>query len=57
MEQSPNVTHAVVYTRRTRCAEPQTCAIDAFNLAAQGIDGTGVAVVGAGSPLVAETAW
>ncbi len=58
MEQSPNVAHAVVYTpAHAVCVEPQTCAIDAFNLAAQGIDGTGVALVEPGSPLVAGTTW
>jgi len=58
MEQSPNAGHAVVYTPpEDVCLEPQTCAPDAFNLAAQGIDGVGVAVVEPGRPLVAETRW
>lgn len=58
MEQSPNITHAVVYTpREAVCLEPQTCAIDAFNLAAQGIAGAGMAVVAPGRPLVARTSW
>lgn len=58
MTQSPNVTHAVVYTpREAACVEPQTCAIDAFNLDAQGIVGAGVTVVGPGRPLVARTSW
>ena len=58
MEQSPNVTHAVVYTpRHAVCLEPQTCAIDAFNLEAQGIDGAGVDIVEPGRPLIAWTAW
>jgi aldose 1-epimerase len=58
MEQSPNVTHAVVYTpEHAVCLEPQTCAIDAFNLEAQGIDGVGVSVVEQGRPLVASTTW
>jgi aldose 1-epimerase len=58
MEHSPNVTHAVVYTpRHAVCLEPQTCAIDAFNLDAQGIEGTGVEIVAPGRPLIAWTEW
>lgn len=58
MEQSRNAGHAVVYTpAEDVCLEPQTCAPDAFNLEAQGIDGVGVAVVEPGQPLVAETRW
>ena len=58
MEQSPNVGHAVVYTPpEDVCLEPQTCAPDAFNLTAQGIDGVGVVVVEPGRPLMAETRW
>ena len=42
MRSSPNVTHAVVYTpARAVCVEPQTCAPDAFNLAAQGVERCG----------------
>ncbi len=53
-----NMTHAVVYTpRRGFCIEPQTCAPDAFNLAARGVEGTGMAVVRPGAPLIAETVW
>ena len=58
MEGSPNVTHAVVFTpARDVCVEPQTCAPDAFNLAAQGIEGAGMCVVERGRPLVASTVW
>jgi len=58
IEQSPKVTHAVVYTpEHAVCVEPQTCAIDAFNLEAQGIDGAGVSVVEPGRPLLASTTW
>jgi galactose mutarotase-like enzyme len=58
MTQSPNVAHAVVYTPpEDVCLEPQTCAPDAFNLLAQGIEGVGVAIVEPGRPLVAETRW
>ena len=57
MQSSPNVTHAVAYTpEHAFCVEPQTCAIDAFNLAARGVD-AGVIVVEPGRPLIASTAW
>lgn len=55
---SRSVTHAVVYTTPSSiCVEPQTCAVDAFNLDAQGIDGTGTVVVEPARPLVAWTRW
>lgn len=58
MESFPNVRHAVVYTPvHAVCVEPQTCASDAFNLARQGIDGVGVAIVSPSRPLTAETVW
>jgi galactose mutarotase-like enzyme len=58
MEQSPNIGHAVVYTPpEAFCVEPQTCSIDAFNLAAAGFDRSGMAVVTAARPLVATTTW
>jgi aldose 1-epimerase len=57
MRLSPNLTHAVVYTpSHTVCVEPQTCAIDAFNLDARGV-AAGTAVVEAGRPLVATASW
>jgi aldose 1-epimerase len=57
MESSDNVTHVVAYTpEHAVCIEPQTCAIDAFNLEARGVE-AGVAVVEAGRPLVASTTW
>jgi aldose 1-epimerase len=57
MASSANVRHAVVYTpARAVCMEPQTCAIDAFNLEARGI-AAGVQVVGPGHPLTAWTRW
>lgn len=58
MRSSANVTHAVVYTpTHAVCIEPQTCAPDAFNLAAQGVAGAGMAVVDQRHPLVATTVW
>jgi aldose 1-epimerase len=58
MRSTPNVTHAVVYTpQHAVCVEPQTCAPDAFNLAAQGVEGAGMAVVDGRHPLIAGTTW
>jgi len=58
MEQSPELSHAVVYTAgHAFCLEPQTCAIDAFNLSERGVEGTGTVVVEPGRPLVATSVW
>ena len=58
MEQSANAAHAVVYTpARGFCVEPQTCAIDAFNLDARRLFDAGTQVVEPGAPLVATSTW
>jgi aldose 1-epimerase len=58
IEPSDNVCHAMVYTPpHAVCVEPQTCAVDAFNLAARDVDGTGIVVVTPASPLVATSTW
>lgn len=58
MTSSANIRHAVVYTpERAVCVEPQTCAIDAFNLDARRAFDSGTAVVEPGRPLIAETTW
>jgi aldose 1-epimerase len=58
IESSDNVRHAIVYTpAHAICLEPQTCAVDAFNLAAKGGVGTGAVTVEPGMPLVASTVW
>ncbi len=58
MRNSQNVTHAVVYTpAQAVCVEPQTCAIDAFNLTSRGIAHAGTAIVTPAAPLVARTSW
>lgn len=59
MTSSPNATHAVVYSQHPDavCVEPQTCAIDAFNLAARSDRGAGVQIAAPGAPFVAETEW
>lgn len=57
MRLSPNLTHAVVYSpEEALCVEPQTCAIDAFNLDARGVP-AGTAIVEPGRPLVATASW
>lgn len=57
MRLSPNLTYAVVYTpEHAVCVEPQTCAIDAFNLDVFGTPG-GTFVVDAGRPLSAAVSW
>ena len=49
--------YAVVYTaEHAVCIEPQTCAIDAFNLDARGVP-AGTAIVDEWRPLVATTEW
>jgi len=58
MESSSNVSHAVAYTpEHAVCIEPQTCAIDAFNLEAAGHDDAGVLIIEPEHPLVASTTW
>lgn len=58
MSSTPNVTHAVVFTpAHAICVEPQTCAPDAFNLAAQAIEGAGMFEVPPARPLIAATSW
>ncbi len=57
MTSSENCRHAVVYTQSDRgfCVEPQTCAPDAFNMAARGVADTGMSVVEPGGAMVART--
>ncbi len=55
---SENVRHAIVYTpERAVCVEPQTCAIDAFNLDGRRLVDAGTAIVEPGRPLVVSTSW
>jgi aldose 1-epimerase len=50
--------HMQVYTPPEGvCLEPQTCAPDAFNLAAEGRTGVGMAVVEPGRPLALSMLW
>lgn len=59
MTSTPNAAHAVIYSQHPDavCVEPQTCAIDAFNLAARGDSGAGMQIASPGAPFVAETEW
>jgi aldose 1-epimerase len=58
MASSENVRHAIVYTpERAVCVEPQTCAIDAFNLDARRLFDAGTVIVEPGHPLVVSTSW
>ena len=55
---SPNVSHLQVYTPEdVICFEPQTCAVDAFRLAAEGHEGTGALVVTKAEPAIGWTRW
>lgn len=55
---SPEITHAMVYSpENSICVEPQTTAVNAVQLAARGVQGTGTRIVSPGSPLVATTVW
>ena len=59
MTSGENCRHAVVYTQSDRgfCVEPQTCAPDAFNMAARGVEDTGMSVVEPGETAIAHTEW
>jgi galactose mutarotase-like enzyme len=58
MEWSANVEHVVVYTPpHALCIEPQTCAIDAFNLASRGAANAGLRIVDEDHPLEASSMW
>ena len=58
MESSANVDHAVVYPpAQAVCIEPQTCAIDAFSIAAGRYDVRGMAVLVPGGILRATSEW
>jgi len=55
---SPEVAHLIVYaTEESVCVEPETCTINAFRLAAEGIGDTGTVEVRPGQPLSGWTRW
>ncbi|MCC7364569.1 MAG: hypothetical protein IT303_09365 [Dehalococcoidia bacterium] len=52
------VPHVQVFTPDYAfCIEPQTCAPDAFNLAANGFGGDGMAIAAPGRPVAIESRW
>ena len=55
---SPEVAHLIVYaTEESICVEPQSCTINAFRLADEGIGDTGTVEVQPGRPLSGWTRW
>ncbi|MBT5320117.1 MAG: hypothetical protein HOL45_09450, partial [Chloroflexi bacterium] len=55
---SDNVSHLQVYTPEGAiCVEPQSCAVDAFRLAAEGHEGTGAFVVTSAEAATGWTRW
>jgi aldose 1-epimerase len=58
MSSSAEISHVMVYSpAESVCVEPQTTAVNAFQLEARGIKGNGTRFVSSGSPLVATTTW
>lgn len=54
---SPELAHLVVYTRHPSgafCLEPVSCSVDAFNLHAAGVQGTGTMCLGSGCSLTGK---
>jgi aldose 1-epimerase len=55
---SPEIGHVMLYSpEHAICVEPQTTTVNAFQLAAAGVKGTGTRTVKPGKPLVATTTW
>ncbi len=60
IESSAAVSHLMVYTPKdgaALCVEPQTATVNAFQLAARGVQGTGAATAAPGKPLTGWTRW
>jgi aldose 1-epimerase len=60
MSSSANVSHLMVYTPKdgtALCVEPQTCAVNAFQLAKSGVPRTGAASARPDAPLTGWTRW
>ncbi len=58
MRSSPEIGHVMVYSPKDSiCVEPQTTAVNAFQLEAKGIAGNGTRFVSPGNPLVVTTTW
>ncbi|MFW6174580.1 MAG: aldose 1-epimerase, partial [Chloroflexota bacterium] len=55
---APEVSHVQAYTpEHAVCMEPQSCTVDAFRLAHEGVEGTGTAHVSPGRPFSGWTRW
>ncbi len=60
MQSSESLRHLVVYTRDPSgdfCVEPVSCSVDAFNLAARGVEGTGTIMLAPGQALVGAASF
>ncbi len=58
MSGSKEVTHFMFYSpEHALCVEPQTCTVDAAQLAERGVADTGHALIDRESPLIATTTW
>lgn len=58
MSSSPEISQVMVYSpEHSVCVEPQTTTVNAFQLDARGIAGTGTCFVSPDNPLVATTTW
>ncbi len=58
IDNSAEITHLMLYSPpRAICVEPQTATVNAGQLAARGVAGTGLRTVRPGQPLIAETRW
>jgi len=55
---SEEITHFMFYSpEHALCVEPQTCTVDAAQLAERGIEDTGHVLVDRENPLIATTTW
>jgi aldose 1-epimerase len=58
MSSSPEISQVMVYSpEHSVCVEPQTSAVNAFQLEVRGIQGTGTLFASPDNPLVASTIW
>lgn len=58
MDSSPEIGHVMVYSPKDSiCVEPQTTAVNAFQLEAKGVPGNGTRFVSPGNSLIASTTW
>jgi hypothetical protein len=58
MTGSETITHFMFYSpEHALCVEPQTCTVDAAQLADRGISNTGHVLIDRNNPLIATTTW